>query len=65
MTRPNNVLNYDLRWKVALGIELEVRPFARSTLQEFRAQLIVHDQTRAIFQRSQAPRHVEKGSRAR
>jgi len=32
MTRPNNVLNYDLRWKVALGIELEVRPFARSTL---------------------------------
>ena len=44
--------DYDLRWKVALGIELEVRPFAKSTLQEFRAQLIVHDQTRAIFQRS-------------
>ncbi len=44
--------DYDLRWKVALGVELEVRPFAKSTLQEFRAQLIVHDQTRAIFQRS-------------
>src|SRR4030081_4032505 len=44
--------DYDLRWKVALGIELEERPFAKSTLQEFRAQLIVHDQTRAIFQRS-------------
>src|SRR5260370_573306 len=44
--------DYDLRWKVALGIELDVRPFAKSTLQEFRAQLIVHDQTRAIFQRS-------------
>jgi len=43
---------FDLQWKVALSIELEVRPFAKSTLQEFRAQLIVHDQTRAIFQRS-------------
>ena len=44
--------DYDLRWKVALGIELDVRPFAKSTFQEFRARLIVHDQTRAIFQRS-------------
>lgn len=44
--------DYDLRWKVALAIELEVRPFAKSTLQEFRAQLILHDQARAIFQRS-------------
>jgi DDE family transposase/transposase-like protein DUF772 len=44
--------DYDLRWKVALGIELEERPFAKSTLQEFRAQLIIHDQARAIFQRS-------------
>jgi hypothetical protein len=44
--------DYDLRWKVALGIELEVRPFAKSTLQEFRAQLIVQEQTRAVFQRS-------------
>jgi len=43
--------DYDLRWKVALGIELDVRPFAKSTLQEFRAQLIVHEQIRAIFQR--------------
>src|SRR6202171_446939 len=43
---------YDLRWKVALGIELDVRPFAKSTFQEFRAHLIVHDQTRAVFQRS-------------
>src|SRR6266849_4674726 len=43
---------FDLQWKVALGVELDVRPFAKSTLQEFRAQLIVHDQTRAIFQRS-------------
>src|SRR5438477_9626370 len=43
---------FDLQWKVALGIELDVRPFAKSTLQEFRAQLIVHKQTGAIFQRS-------------
>src|SRR6266699_770045 len=43
---------FDLQWKVALGIELEVRPFAKSTLQEFRAQLILHQQTGAIFQRS-------------
>jgi hypothetical protein len=44
--------DYDLRWKVALGLEVETRPFAKSTLQEFRAQLILHDQTRALFQRS-------------
>lgn len=25
--------DFDLRWKVALGIELDVRPFAKSTLQ--------------------------------
>src|SRR5215470_4402828 len=43
---------FDLQWKVALGVEVNVRPFAKSTLQEFRAQLIVHEQTRAIFQRS-------------
>src|SRR4051794_21117382 len=41
--------DYDLRWKVALGLEVETRPFAKSTLQEFRAQLILHEQTRAIF----------------
>jgi hypothetical protein len=43
---------YDLRWKVALGVEVEARPFAKSTLQEFRAQLIIHDQVRALFQES-------------
>ena len=44
--------DYDLRWKVALGVELDARPFAKSTLQEFRAQLIVHQQAGAIFRRS-------------
>jgi len=43
---------FDLQWNVALGVELIERPFAKSTLQEFRAQLILHDQTRALFQRS-------------
>jgi hypothetical protein len=46
--------DYDLRWKVALGIELEARPFAKSTLQEFRAQLILHEAQAAIFKRSLA-----------
>ena len=44
--------DYDLRWKVALGVELDGRAFAKSTLQEFRAQLIVHEQAAAIFRRS-------------
>ena len=44
--------DYDLRWKVALGVELDARPFAKSTLQEFRAQLIVHQEAGAIFRES-------------
>lgn len=44
--------DYDLQWKVALGVGLEERPFAKSTLQEFRAQLVLHAEPRAIFQRS-------------
>src|SRR3954452_4396366 len=35
--------DFDLRWKVALGIDLAERPFAKSTLQVFRAQLITHE----------------------
>ena len=33
-------------------MEVDARPFAKSTLQEFRAQLIVHEQAAAIFQQS-------------
>ena len=44
--------DFDLRWKVALGIEVEDRPFAKSTLQVFRAQLILHDKVRAVFEPS-------------
>jgi len=45
---------YDLRWKVALGVEVDARPFAKSTLQEFRAQLLVHHEQRRVFERSLA-----------
>ena len=44
--------DYDLRWKVALGIEVDERPFAKSTLQLFRAQLILKEKMRAVFIRS-------------
>ena len=40
------------RWKVALGIEAEDRPFAKSTLQVFRAQLVLHDKVRDVFESS-------------
>jgi len=43
---------YDLQWKVALGIPVEAKPFAKSTLQEFRAQLVVHEEQGKIFRRS-------------
>ncbi len=44
--------DFDLRWKVALGIGLDYRPFAKSTLQLFRVHLIVHDRVGEIFRRS-------------
>ena len=40
------------RWKVALGIEAEERPFAKSTLQVFRAQLVLHGKVREVFEGS-------------
>ena len=48
---------FDLRWKVALwkvalGIEAEDRPFAKSTLQVFRAQLVLHGKVREVFESS-------------
>ena len=44
--------DFDIRWKVALGIGIEDKPFAKSTLQLFRAHLILHEKVRAVFQRS-------------
>ena len=44
--------DFDIWWKVALGIEIEEWPFAKCTLQVFRAQLILHDKVREVFERS-------------
>jgi hypothetical protein len=45
---------YDQRWKVALGLgELE-QPFTKSTLQLFRAHLLLHEKGRVPFERSLA-----------
>jgi len=33
---------YDIRWKVALGVDVKSERFAKSTLQLFRSQLILH-----------------------
>ena len=44
--------DYDLRWKVALGVAVDERPFAKSTLQLFRAQLVLKEKMRAVFRRS-------------
>jgi transposase len=46
--------DFDLRWKVALGIELDQRPFAKSTLQLFRSQLILHKSVREVLNKSLA-----------
>lgn len=43
---------YDQRWKVALGSAETERPFAKSTLQMFRAQLLVHGREMALFEAS-------------
>jgi hypothetical protein len=42
----------DLSWKVALNLELEECPFAKSTLQLFRSQLVLHQEAQVIFRRS-------------
>ena len=44
--------DFDIRWKVALGIALDEHPFAKSTLQIFRAQLILNDNVRLVFKKS-------------
>lgn len=46
--------DFDLRWKVALGIELDSRPFAKSTLQLFRSQLIINEEVGKVFKKSLA-----------
>lgn len=43
---------FDLQWKAALGLEIEEGLCAKSTLQEFRAQLVIHREAQALFRRS-------------
>src|SRR6266446_3176654 len=43
---------YDLRWKVALGLEMEEEPIQKSALQEFQARLVLHEQGEALLKKS-------------
>jgi hypothetical protein len=43
---------YDLRWKVALGLEMEEEPMQKSTLQEFEAKLVLHERGEALLKKS-------------
>src|SRR5215216_5494640 len=43
---------FDLRWKAALGVGLEESPFAKSTLQLFRARLVIHERMQTVFRKS-------------
>lgn len=45
---------YDLRWKVALGLDDHEKLCAKSTLQLFRAKLLLHEKGREILRRSVA-----------
>lgn len=42
----------DMSWKVALGVDAYSRSVAQSTLQCFRAQLILHEKMQEVFVRS-------------
>jgi transposase len=44
--------DFDIRWKVALGLRVDERPFAKSTLQLFRAHLVLHEDAQRVFGRS-------------
>ena len=43
---------YDLRWKVALGLEMEEVPMQKSALQEFEAKLVLHEMEEPLLQKS-------------
>ncbi|MFT4514850.1 MAG: transposase [Planctomycetota bacterium] len=43
---------FDLRWKVALGIDVDENLCAKSTLQMFRAKLVLHDKYQKVFESS-------------
>jgi len=41
--------SFDLRWKVALGLDVDEVPFAKSTLQLFRSLLIINKRAHDLF----------------
>jgi Transposase DDE domain/Transposase domain (DUF772) len=43
---------YDLRWKVALGLEMEEVPMQKSTLQEFEARLVIQEMEEPLLKKS-------------
>jgi IS5 family transposase len=43
---------YDLRWKVALGLEISEKLCAKSTLQLFRSKLILNEAYQRVFNKS-------------
>ena len=43
---------FDLRWKVALALEVDEKLCAKSTLQLFRAKLIMHEEYQHLFEKS-------------
>lgn len=43
---------YDLRWKVALGLEISEKLCAKSTLQLFRSKLVLNESYQQIFNKS-------------
>ena len=45
---------YDLRWKVALGLEISDKLCAKSTLQLFRSKLVLNEQYQQVFDKSVA-----------
>lgn len=45
---------YDLRWKVALGLEMKEEPIQKSTLQEFEARLVIQEMEEPLLKKSMA-----------
>ena len=45
---------YDLRWKVALGLEMEEEPIQKSTLQEFEARWVIPEKGETLWKKSMA-----------
>lgn len=43
---------FDLRWKVALGLDVDEKLCAKSTLQLFRSKLVLHEKFERLFQAS-------------